>query len=66
MQDSRIVQQKIQSTESAHGLIEQTMDVACIGNVGWDGKRAIANRTSDLLNSIYSPADQRHSGSFPR
>jgi hypothetical protein len=42
------------------------MDVACIGNVGWDGKRAIANRTSDLLNSIYSPADQRHSGSFPR
>jgi len=31
----------------------------------WDGKRAIANRTSYLLNSIYSPADQRHSGSLP-
>jgi hypothetical protein len=66
MQDSCIVQQKIQSAKAAHGLVEQATNFARFGNVGWNGKRKIANLLSNLFNAVPSPSDQRHPRPFPR
>jgi hypothetical protein len=66
MQDTRIVQQKIQSAEAPYGLIQQVFNFARSGNVGWDREGRIANFVSNLVDAIPSPADQRHMRSFPR
>src|ERR1700690_1216477 len=65
VQYSRVVQQKIQSAELSHGLIEEGFNIHRSGNVGWNREGKIANFVSNLLDAIPSPADQRHLRSFP-
>ena len=66
VQDASVVQQKVQSAEAPNRLIQQALNFARSGNVGWDREGGIANFVSNLLNAIPSPADQRHLRSFPR
>jgi hypothetical protein len=56
VQDPGVVQQKVQSAKVAHGLVYQSTDFACFGNVSWNRKRGITNFVSNLFNAIPSPA----------
>ena len=66
VQDPRVVQQKVQTAEAPHRLIQQVFNFARSGNVDWDREGRISNFVSNLFDAIPSPADQRHLRSFPR
>ena len=66
VEEPRVVQQKVQSAEVLHGLIEQVFNFARFGNVGWDREGGIANFVNNLLDAIPSPADQSHPRTFSR
>jgi hypothetical protein len=59
MQDTRVVQQKIQSAKAAYGLVQQATDFARFRNVGWERECKVAKLASNLFDAIPSPADQR-------
>jgi hypothetical protein len=64
VQDSRIIQQNIESAEMRHGVLDDAGNFVFLGHIRRERERGGADLTSNFFEERFAPSNERNSCAF--